>query len=76
MLTSPSGFPQLQRGYLTRGQALVLTTDGIGDGMGGPASGYLHAHLARPLAAHELLRVGSFTTFQSDDDRGMFVAWC
>jgi serine/threonine protein phosphatase PrpC len=60
------------------GQALVITTDGIGDFLADgstPVGGYLHQAWRTPVSHAEMLRSASFVTFQCDDDRTAVVVW-
>lgn len=74
-----AGYPRIVAGTIGRGgQALMLTTDGIGDDMADgstPTAGYLLRRLSRPVAPHELLRAASYLKFQSHDDRTVVMVW-
>lgn len=72
------GAPLIQRGELEHGQAIFVTTDGIGnfilDGST-QVGGYLHQEWAKPVSAVNLVRSSSFITYQADDDRTAVIVW-
>ncbi|TFB96274.1 MULTISPECIES: protein phosphatase 2C domain-containing protein [unclassified Cryobacterium] len=68
----------VQHGTLHRGQALLVTTDGIGDFLldgSTEVGGYLHNALKSPVGPVDLVRAASFVTFQADDDRTVVIVW-
>lgn len=73
------GYPIVSRGTLHREtQAVLVTTDGIGDDMAdgdSPIAGYLWERLRRPVPPYELLRVVSYLRRQSNDDRTAMLLW-
>lgn len=72
------GEPVVFTGYLQPGQAILVTTDGIGDHLGDGSTavgGYLHEEWCHPRSSVDLLRTASFITFQCDDDRTAVVVW-
>lgn len=71
------GPPVLHHGVLFPGEAVLIATDGVGDGVqsgGTEVAAYLQ-RIMRPLAPHALLELVSYVAFQSDDDRTVFVVW-
>lgn len=71
------GVPVVQHGSITPGQAVLITTDGIGDDVlsGRTAVAGFLLQLVRPMPPHKLLELVSYVAFQSDDDRTVFIAW-
>jgi hypothetical protein len=72
------GYPNIQPGRISPGEAVMITTDGIGDDMANgttDAAGYMYAELLRPRAPHDLLAAVSYIAFQSEDDRTVLVVW-
>lgn len=72
------GTPVVQRGTLEPGQAVLLTTDGIGDFLvdgSTEVGGYLHQEWSTPISSVNLVRSASFVTYQSDDDRAVVIVW-
>lgn len=67
----------MQHGSITPGQAVLITTDGIGDDVlsGRTAVAGFLLQLVRPMPPHKLLELVSYVAFQSDDDRTVFIAW-
>ncbi|WP_327312726.1 protein phosphatase 2C domain-containing protein [Streptomyces sp. NBC_01235] len=62
---------------LGRGQALVLTTDGVGDALVElpQAHDWFHCHWATPVTALDLLLHISYDSHQRNDDRTAVVVW-
>jgi hypothetical protein len=73
-----SGPPLVQPGLLEPGQAVLATSDGIGDFIGNGSTevgGYLHQEWSKPVSVVNLVRSASFITYQSDDDRTAVIVW-
>ena len=71
-------YPIVQHGHLAVGQAVMITSDGIGDDMrrrNPNVARYIQSRWARPVPAHELLRVASYLAYQSFDDRSAVIVW-
>jgi len=72
------GYPHVQPGRIRPGEAVMITTDGIGDDMADgttEVAGYMHAELLQPRTPHSLLETVSYVAYQSDDDRTVLVVW-
>jgi hypothetical protein len=72
------GPPSITSGYMSRGQALLITTDGIGDFIADGSTavgGYLHDRWSTPKGLNEYVNTLSFVTQQADDDRTAVVVW-
>jgi hypothetical protein len=72
------GYPHVQPGFIRSGEAVMITTDGVGDDMGDgttEVAGYLYAELLHARAPHLLLAALSYVAYQSDDDRTVLVVW-
>lgn len=76
-------YPIVRPGEIGPGQALMLTTDGVGDDMSvedgsvadSDVAAYLWHRLSRPVPGHELLRIMGYVCGTSFDDRSAVIVW-
>jgi hypothetical protein len=70
-------YPIVENGELLNNDAVVLTTDGIGNDIyaNEEVAEYLAKHLKEPLPAHELLRISSYLCNHCFDDRSIIILW-